>query len=147
MHVYDLTGLTRGAGEQRRVVIQSFDVPLQSLVLTICGAVVALPFVAVFFPLLGFFALFGIGVFELGVFWLFRWRSRSGLRLKNYQAILDRRRSHVGQILVCGQPYDFTIGRAITVVSSSMPNPRSGHSDERAADDDVERLFAGTATR
>lgn len=123
MHVYDLTGLTRGAGEQRRVIIQSFDVPLQSLVLAICGCVVALPFVALFFPLLGFFALFGVVAIEVAIFWLFRWRSRSGLHLKNYQAILDRRRSHVGQFLVCGQPYDFTRGRALTVVSSSVSNP------------------------
>ena len=127
MHVYDLTGLTRGAGEQRRVVIQSFDVPFQSLVLGICGVVAALPFVAMLFPLLGYFALFGIVVVELGVFWLFRWRSRSGLRLKNYQAILDRRRSHVGRFLVCGRPYDFTRGLAIAVVSSSMPSPRRRH--------------------
>lgn len=124
MHVYDLTGLTRGAGEQRRVVVQSFDVPLQSLVLGICGVVVALPFVAVLFPLLGLFALFGIGVAEVGVFWLFRWRSRSGLRLKHYQAILDRRRSHVGQIVVCGQPYDLDAHLALSVVASSMPSPR-----------------------
>ena len=68
-----------------------------------------------------------VAVVELGVFWLFRWRSRSGLRLKNYQAILDRRRSHVGRFLVCGQPYDFTRGLALTVVSSSMPSPRRRH--------------------
>jgi hypothetical protein len=125
MHVYDLTGLTRGAGEQRRVVIQSIDVPLQSLVVTMVGLVASLPFVFAFYPLFGFFALLAIGVVELTTFWLFRWRSRSGLRLKNYQAILDRRRSRVSQFIVCGQPYDFTHGSAITVVSSSIPVRRA----------------------
>ena len=144
MHVYDLTNLTRGAGAQRRVVIQSFDVPLQSFVLVICGAVAALPFVALLFPLLGFFALFGIGMFELAVFWLFRWRSRSGLRLKNYQTLLDRRRSKVGQILVCGQPYDFTRGIAITLVSSSLPRARRPHIGSGAGDvaQGIDGLFA-----
>ncbi len=138
MHVYDLTGLTRGAGEQRRVVVQSFDVPLQSLVLAICGFVAALPFVIVLFPLLGYVALFGIGLVEVGVFWLFRWRSRSGLRLKHYQAILDRRRSHVDRFLVCGVPYDLTRGLALSVVPSSIPAPKT----ERHPDDDVGELFS-----
>jgi hypothetical protein len=141
VHVYDLTNLTRGASEQRRVVIQSFDVPLQSFVLVICGAIAALPFVAVLFPLFGFFALFSVAMVEVAVFWLFRWRSRSGLRLKNYQAILDRRRSHVGQILVCGYPYDFTSGLAITVVSSSLPRARPIDDASRGADS-VEDLFS-----
>ena len=140
MHVYDLTGLTRSAGEQRRVVIQSFDVPLQSLVLAICGVVVALPFVVVLFPLLGYLALFGIGVVEAVVFWLFRWRARSGLRLKHYQAILDRRRSHVGQLLVCGQPYDLTRGLAITVVPSSVRSPRRGQDPGAAGVDGLFRV-------
>ncbi len=143
MHVYDLTGLTRGAGEQRRIVVQSFDVPLQSLVLFICGAVAALPVIALLFPILGFMALFGIVVVELAVFWLFRWRSRSGLRLTHYQAILDRRRSHVGQFLVCGTPYDFLSGLALSVRSSSIPNPRlSAH-----AAADAEGLFTGRQSR
>lgn len=130
MHIYDLTGLTRGAGEQRRVIIQSFDIPMQSFILSICGFVAALPFVVIFYPLLGYFAFLGIVVVEMGMFWLFRWRSRSGLRLKNYRSILDRRRSHIGQFLVCGQPYDFTLGLAITVVSSSSPSIRRQSNEE-----------------
>ena len=137
MHVYDLTGLTRGAGEHRRVVVQSFDVPLQSLVLAIGGFVAALPFVVVLFPVLGYVALFGVGVVEVGVFWLFRWRSRSGLRLKHYQAILDRRRSHVDRFLVCGVPYDFRRGLALSVVPSSIPAPKTA----RRIDDEVDELF------
>ncbi|MHB1974094.1 MAG: hypothetical protein ACYCR4_07365 [Acidimicrobiales bacterium] len=130
MHVYDLTGLTRGAGEQRRVIIQSLDVPFQSLVLAVVGFVASLPLVFAFFPLFGYFALLGFGVVEVATFWLFRWRSRSGLRLKNYQAILDSRRSQIDQFIVCGQPFDFSRGLAVTVVASSVPLYRPASSVE-----------------
>jgi hypothetical protein len=121
MQVYSLTGLTRNANAQRRVVIQGFDLPARGLLIASLAFVPSLIITAIFWIFVGEYALVMIPLVEIGVFWLIEGRTRSGLKLRNYQTFYDKKRSSVGTFFVCGHPVDFRHGRAVTLVSSSLP--------------------------
>jgi hypothetical protein len=139
MQVYSLTGLTRNANAQRRVVIQGFDLPARGLLIAALAFVPSLLVTVIFWLFIGEYALVMIPLVELGVFWLIEGRTRSGLKLRNYQTLYDRKRSSVGTFFVCGHPVDFRHGRAVTLVSSSIP----GSLMERPGAEDETLAFAG----
>lgn len=118
--VYDLTPLTRSFN-QRRVVIQGFDVSLRSLVVFLMGLVPSLVLMAIAWPLVGVYSVLMFAAGEFTTFWLIEGRSREGLRLKNYQTIIDARRSNVGKFICCWQPVDVVAGHWHSVLASSVP--------------------------
>lgn len=121
--VYALTALTREAGSARRVVILGFDAHLRGVVIAV--AALALAAAPTFFAwlLVGPAALTVTGLIVAAVFYLVEHRTRSGLQLRTYQAMADRRSERIGQFICCGRrvyPNRTGIG---TVRSSSMPSP------------------------
>lgn len=122
MRVYVLTPLTRRAVEQRRAVIQGFDVPWRTIKVLLIGFVPAVAAAALAWLAVGEYA---VGVFlavEAAVYWVAETRTRSGLRLRRYQALIDRQRARLGVFTVCGRPINPGLDpRVFTVVSSSAP--------------------------
>lgn len=104
--VYDLTPMTRHADSKRQIVVKGFDLPKRGLAIFTLALIPAIIVAAILWPLLGANALIALVVVELAAFWLFEGRSRSGMRLRNYQSILDSRRTKDGQFFVCGQPIE-----------------------------------------
>jgi hypothetical protein len=136
--VYDLTPLTRSFN-QRRVVIQGFDVSLRSLIVFLIGLAPSLILTAISWTLFGMYALVMLAVGEVATFWLIEGRSRGGLRLKNYRALIDRKRSMSGSFICCWQPVDVTHGTWASVVAAAVPVERP--TDARPSTDDDPFLY------
>lgn len=123
MKVYVLTELTRKASSQRRVVIQGLDLPARGLIIALLAILPGIAVSAIFFSLLGSYAFLSVPVVEVAVFWLVEGRTRGGLHLRQYQALLDKRKSNEGKFTCCGVVIDPLRGKWGTVVSSLQPNP------------------------
>lgn len=121
--VYTLTSLTRSAGQSRRVVVAGFDAPLRGLLVTgLALAVSALP-TAILWLFIGPSALF-LSMLAVGAaFYLVESRTRSGLQLRTYQAMIDKRRENIGQFLCCGKAVQPSMSGYGLLVRSSMPSP------------------------
>lgn len=83
---YSLTGLTRAAGSNRRVIVQGFDLPFRGvLVAAAAFAVGVLPTIAAVL-LVGSWGLLVMAAVQLAVFQLVERRTRGGLHLRTYRA-------------------------------------------------------------
>lgn len=104
MNVYSLTNLTRNANQQRRVVIQGFDLPVRGLTIAGLAFIPAIPVTAIAWAVVGQYALVCVPIIEILAFWLIESRTRSGMRLRRYQRFLDIRRSVSGTFMICNRP-------------------------------------------
>jgi len=120
MQVFTLSRLTRDVATQRRVVIQGFDLPFRGLMIAGVSFIPAVVVTLIFWPLFGSLAVIAIPVVELAAFWIIETRTRSGLRLRRYQAFIDARRSLAGKFVCCGEVIDPLHGLWGTVVSSTI---------------------------
>lgn len=140
MKVYTLTRLTRKIDEQRRVVIQGFEVRARLLKVVLLGAVPAAVLAAISATVLGIYAVMVFALAEIAVYVLIEARIRSGLRLRAYQDLLDRSRSKVGTFQVAGETVDPLGGDWGYVTASSRPR-KGGVVD--IADDEIADLIGG----
>jgi hypothetical protein len=108
VRVFCLTPLTRGAGNERRAVVKGFDVRVRTMIIAGVAAVPALVVAAIAWAVIGVPGLLALPLVEALAFWLVEARTRSGLRLRTYQALTDRRKakSEVGKFFVAGHVYD-----------------------------------------
>jgi hypothetical protein len=125
VRIYTLTPLTRRAGSQRRAVLSGFDVPWRLVKVLGLGAVPALLAALVLWPLLGAWSLTAFVLVEAAVWWLVESRDTTGLKVKHWRGLLDRRQARLGVLLVCGEPLVGRRGRRAKLVSSSVGVPRA----------------------
>ncbi|MAL06909.1 MAG: hypothetical protein CMH36_08800 [Microbacterium sp.] len=122
-HVYSLTRLTgRRKNEERRQVIFTFEVRRYALIVSALSAVASVPVTALVMLVSGPGALLVPPVFIVAGLVLWDWRQRRGMRLRNFQAILDTRRSAKGVLYAAGSPIplpQLTMHQAVTVPSST----------------------------
>lgn len=103
VHVFDLTPLTRRLASERRTAVVGFDLPTQTVKLAIPAAVAGAIVAGMLSKLLGVYTVLpGVAV-GFAVYLLLSGRTKSGLRLRYYQAFLDKRRAR-NVITVCWQP-------------------------------------------
>jgi hypothetical protein len=121
--VYTLTKFVRQAGASRRVVIASFDVPLRGAIITGCAVFASILPMTIAWALVGQLALLIPPLFIAAVFYLVEARTRSGLRLRNYQAMVDKKRAAIGEFICYGKPVDPTPSGWGLIMASSMPSP------------------------
>ena len=121
MNVYSLTPLLRSANQQRRVVIQGFDLPVRGLTIAGLALEPALVVTAVLWPFFGQYALVAVPLIELFAFWVIESRTRSGLQLRQYQRFVDKRRSVSGTFFVCNRPITPLSHTFGYVMASSVP--------------------------
>lgn len=124
MRIYTLTPLTRRAASQRRAVLSGFDVPWRLVKVLGIGAVPALLVALVLWPLLGAWSLTAFVGVETGVWWLVESRDTTGLKVKHWRGLLDRRQARIGALLVCGEPLVDSHGKRSRVVASAVRVPR-----------------------
>jgi len=120
---YALTGLTRTAGATRRVVVQGFDLPFRGVLVAAAGfAVGLLPTVAAVL-VVGTWGLAVMAFVQVAVFQLVERRTRGGLHLRTYRALLDKRRGTrtVGRFRCCGVTVDPAPGVFRVVTAASVP--------------------------
>src|SRR6478752_10164348 len=122
-HCYTLTGLTRTAGSNRRVVIQCFDLPFRGVVVAAAAFAVGLLPTVVAVLLVGTWGLLVMAAVQVAVFQLVERRTRGGLHLRTYRALLDRRAGTrtVGRFRCCGVTVDPAPSVFRTVTTASVP--------------------------
>ena len=105
MDIYDLTPLTLRANEGRRISFQGFDLDRRHFWIIVVASLFIVPIIAVCYgPLkMGVYALL-LAPFLYGIpFFLIETRSREGLKLRRYQAMMDSRMSNTGKFIMCGK--------------------------------------------
>ena len=124
MRIFCLTPLTRGAASQRRVVIQGFDLPARALLIAGLAFLPAIVVTLIAWALVGMLGLLAIPLVEGLAFWLIETRTRSGLRLRTYRALADKRNAkrEVGKFFLAGRELDPLGEEWVTVRSGSVPS-------------------------
>jgi hypothetical protein len=121
VNVYTLTPLLRSVNQQRRVVIQGFDLPVRGLTIFGLAFLPGLMLTAIAWPFVGQYALITLPIVEFFAFWVIESRTRSGLKLRQYQRFLDMRRSVSGTFLCCNRPITPLRHLFGYVLASSVP--------------------------
>ena len=122
--VYILTPLTRDAGKSRRVIVQGIDLPWRTVIISGSALIASLLPMAFVWLFIGKAALLVIPITIAAAFYLIERRTRSGLRLRTYQAALDKRRAVINLFLCCGVPVDPSQNSVRLLKSSSAPAVR-----------------------
>lgn len=103
--VYSLTALTgRSRNENRRMVVMTFEVKRRTFLVSLASFALSLPLTGIAGIIFGVWALIVPVVFIAGGLWMWDSRQRKGLKLLNYQAIIDSRKAANGTLYVAGQP-------------------------------------------
>ena len=125
---YALTGLTRAAGGNRRVVIQGFDLPFRGVLVAAASFAVGLVPTVLAVLLVGSWGLLVMATVQVAVFQLVERRTRGGLHLRTYRALLDKRagKRTVGRFRCCGITVDPRPAAFRTVTSASVPGSGAG---------------------
>ncbi len=120
---YSLTGLTRAAGGNRRVLIQGFDLPFRGVLVAAAAFAVGVVPTVVAVLLVGSWGLLVMAAVQFAVFQLVERRTRGGLHLRTYRALLDKRAGNrtVGRFRCCGVTVDPRPAVFRTITCSSVP--------------------------
>lgn len=122
-HVYTLTELTSAADQQRRVVILRTDLPRRAVVITVVTVAASFLPTVVLWSLMGPWALFFPAAAVLAAFYLIERRTATGLHLRTYQAMWDRRKSVSGKFICCGVEIQPRMSGYGHIVQAAMPSP------------------------
>ena len=118
--VFSLTPLTRSSHE-RRTVILGADILTRYLILAGLAAIPGLLATAVLWAFIGSIALFALPIVIGAAFLLIERRSNTGLRLRTYQTIQDKRGLRSGIYTLCGQEINPTMSQWGSIVSNTVP--------------------------
>jgi hypothetical protein len=98
----DLTGKRRNA--ERRMVVMTFEIKRRTFLVSSAAFAASLPVTGIVAMFFGTAALLVPPVFIGVALWLWDSRQRKGLKLHNYQAILDQTKAKDGVLYAAGQP-------------------------------------------
>ncbi|MEJ7648718.1 MAG: hypothetical protein WKF57_06765 [Nakamurella sp.] len=103
--------------------MSGFDLPLRKVLVTIFAVAIAFLPTAIAWVFIGSYALGITAAIVGGVFWLVEARTRKGLRLRAYRALLDKRKESLGKFQSCGVEVNPMMTGYGVMHRSSMPNP------------------------
>ena len=120
--VFTLTDLTGRRGEDADTeFIGVQEVRKKAIWSLVAAAVVALIVAAPLAPILGMYSL-GVGILAGAVlYFLIEYRQSSGLQLRAYQVLLDKKRSQDYTFLLGGKPYDPLAVDVFDIIPGSVP--------------------------
>lgn len=106
----NLTGALKNSG--RTMVVATFEISRRSFIVTVLALLVAIVPTGLFAPLgFAFGMVYGVAVIVivptlvvLATFFFVEGRTREGLGLRRYEAMLDKKRARNGVIFVCHEP-------------------------------------------
>lgn len=105
--LYLLTDMTgRASGSERTMIVATLEMKMRTFWIGLAAAVPGLILTALFYPLVGIWALTWLVLTEAAAFFLIEKRTADGLRLRTYQTLLDKKRSNKDTFYLCGQPVD-----------------------------------------
>lgn len=148
-HVYSLTHLTgRRRNEDRRTVVLTFEVRRYTLIVVAAAVVVSVLPTLLLAAVVGPWSLVTPAIVMTAAIFLWDWRQRSGMRLRNYQAILDKRRAANGVLYASGSPVptpELVMHQMVVVPAApdqvtpaiAPPTRRGGRRRRRAAAKDL----------
>ncbi|GAB2733284.1 hypothetical protein [Nocardioides pakistanensis] len=134
MHsLYTLTPLTgREASANRTVVIGTVEFNWRVWMILVWTAPVALLATVTAWPLIGQYAIIMLPLVEGAALWLIHRRTSTGLRLRTYQAINDKRRSNLNQFFLCGHKIDLSEDGFRVLMRNTAPvQPSRGRASGR----------------
>lgn len=132
--VYDLTPMTRKADQGRRFVIGGFDIQKRTLLIGGVGFVPGAAITGLLYPMLGVWALLFIPFTMVMAFWLIEGRSSQGMKLRNWQTLLDKKKTRNGDFFICGHEIDVEQSDIHVIRSLTAPVVRT-KSESSFADD------------
>lgn len=102
--VYSLTELTgRRRNENRRMVVMTVEIKRRTFLVSLLAVLASVPVAGIIAIFAGVWAIV-VPAIAVGVaLWLWDSRQRKGLKLLNYQRILDQRRARNGVLYAAGQ--------------------------------------------
>lgn len=132
--LYTLTHIIRRSSESRRVVIQGLEVRYRTAAIVLGGIVVSMPLALIGWLIVGTYSLVVIPLVIAGLWAVFEWKSRTGLRLPMYRTLLDRRLALTGAYHICSIPYDPSARSLVTISAAvvAVAELDDGEPDERA---------------
>jgi hypothetical protein len=102
--LYLLTGMTgRNSGSERTMIVATVEMKFRSFWIALIALVPGGILTAMFYPLIDIWAVLWIVVVEGAAFYLIERRSADGLRLRTYEAMLDKKNSNLNNFYLCGQ--------------------------------------------
>lgn len=122
--VYDLTPMTRKADAGRRFVISGFDIAKRTMLIGGLALVPGAALTGILFPMLQMWSILAIPICIIAAFWLFEGRSSQGMKLRNWQTLVDKRKNRSGQFYICGHPIDVMYSDITFVRSLTVPVER-----------------------
>lgn len=135
--VYDLTPMTRKADQGRRFVIGGFDIQKRTLLIGGVGFVPGAALTGMLYPMLGIWAILLIPFTMAAAFWLIEGRSSQGMKLRNWQTLLDKKKNRNGAFFICGHEIDVDHSDITILRSLTAPVNRT-----KTEDSFVDDLFA-----
>jgi hypothetical protein len=103
--MYTLTAMTgKEASASRTVVIGTIEFNYRVWMILVFTTPVALIITAILWVGFGQYAIFSVPVCYIAALFLIHRRQSSGLKLRTYQAIWDKRKAATDQFFLCGQP-------------------------------------------
>jgi len=108
------------------VLISGFDVRWRTFVIGAAAAFPALIATMIVWAFAGQLALVMIPIVEGGAFWLVESRQRNGLHLRQYQAMIDRRKATTGRFYCCGEQIDPSRNEFGMIMANTVPVPGRG---------------------
>ena len=122
--MFSLTELTgREASAQRTVVIGTVEMNWRVWMVLVWTFPLAVIVAAFFYPFLQAGSLLIIPAVEGGALYMIHRRTRSGLKLRTYQALWDRKKSATNTFFICGQPIDLALDNFMVLANAAVPNP------------------------
>lgn len=120
----------KGAGADRTTVVATVEVRWRSFYVGLIGALPGLLLTAVLYPLVNAWSFLAIPAMVAVAFYLIERRTRDGLKLPTYRAMLDRRRSTKGRFFLCWEEItprrrEFTLIRRISMEIERDDDPRA----------------------
>jgi hypothetical protein len=132
--LYTLTAMTgREASAKRTVVIGTFEFNRRVWLILAAAFPAAVLVMAILWMFVGQLALVTLPVVEVGAVWLFHMRSNSGLRLRTYQAIWDKRTASVDEFVMCGQPIDVSQSDFRRLMQNTAPYTHQSYTRQASA--------------
>lgn len=129
--LYLLTDMTgRASGSERTMIVATLEMKMRTFWIALAAAVPGLILTALFYPMVGLFAMAWLALTEAAAFFLIERRTADGLRLRTYQTLLDKKRSNQGTFYLCGQPIDVGGSEFGTIQQITAPV----HREEQDAD-------------
>lgn len=117
----DLTGRNRDAN--RTTVIGTVEMKWRVWIILLIGFPFAILATVFALPFLGITALIFIPIVEGAAVYLIHRRTKSGLKLRTYEAILDKKKAVINRYYLGGQPIDMDPAQYAVVYQSHAPNP------------------------